>query len=142
MYTPARVSRRLAIASAALVGSSAALAVENGAITLAFADAETAAPAPLGVESLEASTFSLAAAGTGAGEAPVVVASSQTGAGAQGQAGQRSGRPRFNLPKPVFDDTWVSIGIGAGLVPSYGGSDDYIVFPLPLIVGRVGGVGI
>ncbi len=42
----------------------------------------------------------------------------------------------------VFDDTWVTIGIGAGLVPSYSGSDDYNVFPLPLIVGRVGGVGV
>lgn len=45
-------------------------------------------------------------------------------------------------PNVVFDDTWVSVGIGAGLVPSYSGSNDYRVFPLPLIVGRVGGVGI
>lgn len=44
--------------------------------------------------------------------------------------------------KPVFDETWATIGIGAGLVPSYAGSDDYVAFPLPLIVGRVGGVGI
>jgi outer membrane scaffolding protein for murein synthesis (MipA/OmpV family) len=44
--------------------------------------------------------------------------------------------------KPVFDDTWITVGIGAGLVPSYSGSDDYVFFPLPLIVGRVGGVGI
>lgn len=44
--------------------------------------------------------------------------------------------------KPVFDDTWVTVGIGAGLVPSYSGSDSYRVFPLPLIVGRVAGVGI
>ena len=42
----------------------------------------------------------------------------------------------------VFDDTWLTLGIGAGLVPSYSGSDDYVVFPLPLIVGRVGGIGI
>ncbi len=54
-----------------------------------------------------------------------------------GQGGQ--GGPPF---KPVFDETWATIGIGAGLVPSYSGSDDYRVFPLPLIVGRVGGVGI
>lgn len=45
-------------------------------------------------------------------------------------------------PRPVFDETWVTIGLGAGLVPSYAGSDDYIAFPLPLIVGRVGGVDI
>jgi outer membrane scaffolding protein for murein synthesis (MipA/OmpV family) len=48
----------------------------------------------------------------------------------------------FNAVKPVFDETWATIGLGAGLVPSYAGSDNYIVFPLPLIVGRVGGVGI
>lgn len=54
----------------------------------------------------------------------------------QGPAG---GPPRF---KPVYDETWATIGIGAGIVPSYSGSDDYILFPLPLIVGRVGGVGI
>lgn len=48
-------------------------------------------------------------------------------------------RPAF---KPVFDDTWATIGLGAGLVPSYAGSDDYIVFPVPVITGRVGGVGI
>ncbi|KPP87954.1 MipA/OmpV family protein [Erythrobacter sp. HL-111] len=44
--------------------------------------------------------------------------------------------------KPVFDRNWVTLGLGAGLVPSYAGSDDYIVFPLPLIVGRLGGVGL
>lgn len=50
--------------------------------------------------------------------------------------------PLFAMTKPVFDETWATIGLGAGLVPSYAGSDDYIAFPLPLIVGRVGGVGI
>lgn len=55
-----------------------------------------------------------------------------------------AGRPPTGAPpfKPVFDETWTTIGIGAGMVPSYSGSDDYIAFPLPLIVGRVGGVGI
>lgn len=50
--------------------------------------------------------------------------------------------PVRSLEKPVFDETWATIGIGAGLVPSYTGSDDFRVFPLPLIVGRVGGIGI
>lgn len=50
--------------------------------------------------------------------------------------------PGVGGEKPVFDDTWITVGIGAGLVPSYSGSNDYRVFPLPLIVGRVGGVGI
>ncbi|WP_234027158.1 MipA/OmpV family protein [Erythrobacter sp. KY5] len=54
-----------------------------------------------------------------------------------------SGPPSGVAPfKFVFDETWATVGIGAGLVPSYSGSDDYIVFPLPLIVGRVAGVGI
>ncbi len=50
-----------------------------------------------------------------------------------------AGGPPF---ESVFDETWATVGIGAGLVPSYSGSNDYRVFPLPLIVGRVGGVGI
>jgi MipA family protein len=53
-----------------------------------------------------------------------------------------AGPPPFALPKIVFDETWATVGLGAGLVPSYAGSNDYIAFPLPLIVGRVGGVGI
>lgn len=51
-------------------------------------------------------------------------------------------RPPIGFTKPVFDETWASVGLGAGLVPSYAGSNDYIAFPLPLVVGRVGGVGI
>lgn len=50
--------------------------------------------------------------------------------------------PPFAFAKPVFDETWATIGLGVGMVPSYAGSDDYIAFPLPLIVGRVGGIGI
>lgn len=42
----------------------------------------------------------------------------------------------------VYDDTWISIGVGAGLGPSYSGSDDYVLFPAPLIQGKVGGIGI
>lgn len=60
----------------------------------------------------------------------------------QAQQSERRSWPKFELPKIVFDETWASVGIGAGLVPSYSGSDDYVVFPLPLIVGRVGGIGI
>jgi outer membrane scaffolding protein for murein synthesis (MipA/OmpV family) len=50
--------------------------------------------------------------------------------------------PAFAFARPVFDETWATIGLGVGMVPSYAGSDDYIAFPLPLIAGRVGGVGI
>lgn len=50
--------------------------------------------------------------------------------------------PPFVFAKPVFDDNWATIGLGVGMVPSYAGSNDYIAFPLPLIVGRVAGIGI
>jgi outer membrane scaffolding protein for murein synthesis (MipA/OmpV family) len=53
-----------------------------------------------------------------------------------------SAKPPFAFAKPVFDETWATIGLGVGMVPSYAGSNDYIAFPLPLIAGRVGGVGI
>lgn len=63
--------------------------------------------------------------------------------GAQGASGQPGAPPAGGPPfKSVFDDNWLTVGIGAGLVPTYAGSDNYFVFPLPLIVGRVGGVGL
>ena len=42
----------------------------------------------------------------------------------------------------VYDGDWLSVGIGAGLVPSYTGSDDYVFFPLPVVQGQLGGIGI
>ena len=48
----------------------------------------------------------------------------------------------FDMSDSVFDETWLTFGVGVGLTPSYSGSDDYRAFPLPLIVGRIGGVGI
>lgn len=53
--------------------------------------------------------------------------------------------PQVNPPEPedtVFDDNYISIGVGAGLGPSYDGSDDYAVFPAPILQGQLGGVGI
>ena len=38
----------------------------------------------------------------------------------------------------VFDDKWLSIGVGAVYSPSYSGSDDYVVSPIPIVQGRVG----
>ncbi len=57
-------------------------------------------------------------------------------------AAQPSAPPAMVFTRPVFDETWATLGLGAGMVPSYAGSDDYIAFPLPLIAGRVGGVGV
>lgn len=94
---------------------------------LAFAIAAAAAPAIAS----DADTAETAVAEAG-GEAEVEVAQ---------PAATAPARP-FAFAKPVFDDTWATIGLGIGMVPSYAGSNDYIAFPLPLITGRVGGVGI
>lgn len=74
-------------------------------------------------------------------EAETVVVA-ETAAQAQPAARPAGTPPPFAFAKPVFDDTWATIGLGVGMVPSYVGSDDYIAFPLPVIAGRLGGVGI
>lgn len=43
-------------------------------------------------------------------------------------------------PATVFDGDFLSIGIGAGIGPSYSGSDDYVLFPLPVLQGSLAGV--
>jgi outer membrane scaffolding protein for murein synthesis (MipA/OmpV family) len=53
---------------------------------------------------------------------------------------RRQGGPPAGMAS-VFDDNWINVGVGAGLIPTYAGSDDYFVFPLPLVTGRLGGVG-
>jgi outer membrane scaffolding protein for murein synthesis (MipA/OmpV family) len=99
--------------------------------------------------------LALSAAALGFGATPVLADDAAGEAGAEAEAEVEAGAgaevqqpapaappPMMAFTKPVFDETWVTIGLGAGLVPSYAGSDDYVAFPLPLIVGRVGGVGI
>ena len=49
---------------------------------------------------------------------------------------------RGGLPDSVFDDTWIGIGFGVAYSPSYTGSDDYVISPLPVVQGSVGGVDI
>lgn len=53
-------------------------------------------------------------------------------------------RPPASPPRgdTVFDDTWVTIGVGAGYSPSYSGSDDYRLSVLPVVQGKVAGVRI
>lgn len=101
--------------------------------------------APLALAAGLAATPALADEG-GAGIAAVAEAEAEATAEADVQA-QPAARPAgtpppFAFAKPVFDDTWATIGLGVGMVPSYVGSDDYIAFPLPVIAGRLGGVGI
>ena len=42
----------------------------------------------------------------------------------------------------VFDGDWVQVGVGIAYAADYDGSDDYKVFPLPLVRGSIGGIGI
>ncbi len=42
----------------------------------------------------------------------------------------------------VYDGNWLSVGAGAVYSPSYDGSDDYVVSPIPIVQGSLGGIGI
>lgn len=52
--------------------------------------------------------------------------------------------PTDNAPSTgtVFDGDWLTLGIGGALTASYDGSDDYVLSPLPLVQGKLGGVSI
>ena len=60
------------------------------------------------------------------------------------QDGQAASGPPadIDMSDTVYDDTWLSLGVGVGYGPSYDGSDDYVAFPAPIIQGRVAGIGI
>ncbi len=75
------------------------------------------------------------------GQAP----SSQEKGGEEGSGppvGGPGGGGGFPTGKNVFDDNWVTLGLGVALSPSYTGSDDYRAFPLPVVQGQLAGVGI
>lgn len=61
---------------------------------------------------------------------------------AQAQAEERDETPREAYEDTVYDENWLSVGLGAAYGPSYSGSDDYVIFPLPIIQGKLGGIGI
>lgn len=42
----------------------------------------------------------------------------------------------------VFDGDYLTVGVGAGYAPTYEGSDNYAVFPAPLLQGNLKGVAI
>jgi outer membrane scaffolding protein for murein synthesis (MipA/OmpV family) len=127
------------LAAAAVCGGFAATpaaAAPGDAAPAAAAAAAAPVAAAAGTEAAPATTAGADHAEAEAAAATAIGLQSAT----QGQPG--AAPPPGAMMRPVFDETWATIGLGAGLVPSYAGSNDYIVFPLPLIVGRVGGVGI
>lgn len=66
------------------------------------------------------------------------VSARQSGDATAAPAGPPAGGP----PASVFDDTWINIGFGLAYGPSYTGSDDYVLSPLPVVQGKVAGVAI
>lgn len=42
----------------------------------------------------------------------------------------------------VFDGDHLTVGVGVAVGPSYEGSDDYVVYPVPAFQGKLGGIGI
>lgn len=42
----------------------------------------------------------------------------------------------------VYDGDWLTIGVGGVYGPSYEGSDDYVVFPIPVVQGSFSGIDI
>lgn len=63
-------------------------------------------------------------------------------ASAQTDAAPPAAPATITRPPTVFDGDWLTLGAGAGLAPSYEGSDDLVVFPFGLIAGSFRGVGI
>lgn len=63
---------------------------------------------------------------------------------AQEDAGENRGGPPpgIDMDDTVFDENWLSVGVGVGIGPSYDGSDDYVLFPAPIVQGKLGGIGI
>lgn len=47
--------------------------------------------------------------------------------------------PSQGPPVTIFDDNFVTIGLGVGAVPRYEGSDAYRLFPAPQLAGRLSG---
>jgi outer membrane scaffolding protein for murein synthesis (MipA/OmpV family) len=50
--------------------------------------------------------------------------------------------PEVPADAGVFDGDYLVVGAAGTFSPSYDGSDDYVVTPLPVVQGRLGGIGI
>ncbi|APG61632.1 hypothetical protein LPB140_00895 [Sphingorhabdus lutea] len=51
---------------------------------------------------------------------------------------EKSGPPA-SFGETIFDDNWVTIGVGVGSGASYEGSDNSRIFPAPIILGKISG---
>ncbi len=55
---------------------------------------------------------------------------------------ERTERNKQTEPSSVFDENWLTVGLGVGVLPSYNGSDDYVALPAPLVQGSIAGIDI
>ncbi len=78
----------------------------------------------------------------GAGTLALAIAAPAAAQTAQGPSaeGEVAGPPE--RPETVFDGDNLTVGIGLGYAPSYTGSDDYVLFPLPVVRGSFGGIDV
>ena len=73
--------------------------------------------------------------------------SAQTGPASQ-NSGQNSGQNSDGategppVGETVFDGDFLTVGLGVGLSPSYTGSDDYAVFPVPVVQASYKGIDV
>jgi len=147
--------RSVSLPLSCTIALAAALAAPAGAETSTVA--ETPEARALATEPVEVIPVLISASAESAfdlaegreGNAKELQAPQEQGQSQEQQQGPGQGQmPAGQTPtgmqgmKPVFDNNWVTLGVGVGLVPSYAGSDDYVAFPLPLIVGRLGGIGL
>lgn len=49
---------------------------------------------------------------------------------------------RIMAEETVFDGDWLAVGGGVSYSTSYDGSDDYVLNPIPVLAGSLGGIGI
>ncbi|ANU07244.1 MipA/OmpV family protein [Paraurantiacibacter namhicola] len=50
--------------------------------------------------------------------------------------------PNDPMAESVFNGDYLTVGVGVGYVPDYDGADEYVIFPLPVIQGSIGGIDI
>ena len=86
--------------------------------------------------------FSRAAVGAGLLLAAAPLAAQDPGAEPRAPGSPASPAETAPPSGTVFDGDWLTLGIGGAYNASYDGSDDYVLTPLPLVQGRLGGIAI
>lgn len=84
----------------------------------------------------------LASAGLAAPALAQGVEQDDAGAVASAQAEGRGGPPADAYADTAFSGDFITLGFGVAYGTSYAGSDDFVLKPLPLVQGSIGGISI